>query len=149
MNENTRNDVEKAFSRISDRILKGLFFKKDGSLNWFGYVSAIIAALFVSAILSLLGGCANLYTRCPATDARIERTYQCSGQAATLSVVASFPQMMSDTSESGRLRWENCLTIPFLGLPIAVDAACEFCIDTVLFPCDYLISDSRKGGGND
>ena len=146
MSRENVNEVERSFSLISNRILRGMFFRKDGSLNWFGYVALLLSVLLAASILSFFGGCVNIYTRCPTTDARIERVYQNTGQAAAFAIVASFPQMMSDSpSESESFRLENCLTIPFLGLPIAVDAVCEACLDTVFFPCDHLISNLRRG----
>ena len=91
-------------------------------------------------------GCINCYTRFPTSAPRIERVYQCSRQAAALSIVASFPQMMSDCPGDNGFMWENCLSIPFLGLPCAVDAVCEACIDTVCLPVDWPLAASRKEG---
>lgn len=99
-----------------------------------------LAAIFAVALLS---GCINAYTRFPTTAPRIERVYQCSSEAAGLAIVCSFPQCMSDNPGDGGFMWENCLTIPFLGLPCAVDALCEACIDTVLLPVDWPLSASR------
>ena len=94
----------------------------------------------------ILCGCANLYTRFPTTDAKIEHVYQCSREVAALSIVCCFPQMMSDNPSTPSFMWENCLTIPFLGLPCAVDAACEACNDTVCLPVDWPLTASRKEG---
>ena len=96
------------------------------------------------AMAAILCGCINGYTRFPTTDAKIERVYQCSREAAALSIVCSFPQCMSDNPGDGGFMWENCFTIPFLGLPCAVDAVCEACIDTVLLPVDWPLSASRR-----
>ena len=63
---------------------------------------------------------------------------------AAMTVVASFPQMMSDSPGDGWFRWENCLTIPLLGLPCLVDTACETCLDTVFLPADWIISEVRE-----
>ena len=87
-------------------------------------------------------GCINLYTRFPTSEPRIEGVYQCTRQAAVLSLVASFPQMMADGSPA--FMWENCLTIPFLGFPCAVDTALEFCVDTVCVPFDWMVSAARE-----
>jgi len=96
------------------------------------------------AMAALLCGCINLYTRFPTTDARIERVCQCSREAAALSIVCAFPQMMSDSPGDNGWMWENLLTIPFLGLPCAVDAVCEACIDTVCLPVDWPLSAIRE-----
>ena len=96
------------------------------------------------AMAAMLCGCINGYTRFPTTDAKIERVYQCSREAAALSIVCSFPQMMSDCPSDNGWMWENLFTIPFLGLPCAVDAVCEACIDTVLLPVDWPLSASRR-----
>jgi uncharacterized protein YceK len=92
---------------------------------------------------ALLGGCVNIYTRCPGTDEKITQVYQCSREAAALAVIGSCPQMMSDAPDRG-WRWENCLTIPFIGLPCAVDAVCEGVIDTVCLPVDWPLAEARK-----
>lgn len=93
--------------------------------------------------LAMLAGCVNCYTRWPTTDERIDRVYQCSREAAALSVIASFPQMMSDGPGDNGFMWENIFTIPFLGLPCAVDAVCEACIDTVCLPVDWPLAAAR------
>ncbi len=97
--------------------------------------------------LAAMCGCVNFYTRWPTTDAHIDRVYQCSREATALSVICSFSQMMNDgPSESFML--ENIFTIPFLGLPCAVDAVCEACIDTACLPFDWPMSATRcKEGG--
>ena len=100
--------------------------------------------LVAMAVITALSGCINLYTRFPTSEPRIERVYQCSHQAAGLSIVASFPQMMSDCPSDNGFMVENLFTIPFLGLPCAVDAICEACIDTVCLPIDWPLSASRK-----
>ena len=101
--------------------------------------------LFPVVAFCVCCGCVNCYTRWPTTDERIDRVYQCSREAAALSVIVSFPQAMSDGPSRGFM-WENLLTIPFLGLPCAVDAVCEACIDTVCLPVDWPLAASRKGG---
>lgn len=89
-------------------------------------------------------GCINLYTRFPTSEPRIEGVYQSTRQAAALSLVASFPQMMSDCPGKSGFMLENCLTIPFLGFPCAVDTALEFCVDTVCVPFDWMLSAARE-----
>lgn len=94
---------------------------------------------FASAFLC---GCVNCYTRWPTTDERITKVYQCSSEAAELSILCSLPQAMSDGPSRGFML-ENLLTIPFFGLPCAVDAVCEAVVDTVCFPFDYFMSRHR------
>lgn len=98
--------------------------------------------LILSAAL-ILGGCVNCYTRFPTTNERIERVYQCSREAAALSVIIAFPQMMSDNPGDGGFMWENIFTIP-LGCLCLCDAACEAVIDTVCLPFDWPISAARR-----
>ena len=110
-----------------------------------GCIIAVIGAIIASIGVSLMTGCVNLYTRCPGTDEKITQVYQCSREAAALAVIGSFPQMMSDNpSTSGSWCWENLISIPFIGLPFAVDAVCEACIDTVCLPVDWPLAASRK-----
>ena len=87
-------------------------------------------------------GCVNLYTRWPTTDEKITMVYQCSREAAGLSVLVAFPQMMSDVPNGGFM-WENIFTIP-VGCLCLCDAAVEACIDTVCLPVDWLLAASRK-----
>ena len=98
--------------------------------------------LILSAAL-ILGGCVNCYTRFPTTNERIERVYQCSREAAALSVIIAFPQMMSDNPGDGGFKWENIFTVP-LGCLCLCDAACEAVIDTVCLPFDWPISAARR-----
>ena len=98
--------------------------------------------LILSAAL-ILGGCVNCYTRFPTTNERIERVYQCSREAAALSVIIAFPQMMSDNPGDGGFMWENIFTVP-LGCLCLCDAACEAVIDTVCLPFDWPISAARR-----
>ena len=125
--------------------MRSIIFREDGSLTVFGWICAGAALALASAVVSAFGGCMNIYTRLPATNVRVIRVYQCYRQMAALSVVASFPQMMSDSpSTSHSFMIENLLTIPFLGLPVAVDAACEAVIDTVCLPYDWPVSEYRN-----
>lgn len=100
--------------------------------------------LILSAAL-ILGGCVNCYTRFPTTNERIERVYQCSREAAALSVIIAFPQMMSDNPGDGGFMWENIFIVP-LGCLCLCDAACEAVIDTVCLPFDWPISAARRKG---
>lgn len=98
----------------------------------------------IVALALACGGCMNCYFRAPWTLGRIEGCYQSTGYMAGMTVIASFPQCMSDCPGDGGFRWENCFTIPFLGLPCLVDTACEACIDTVCLPADYFIARARE-----
>ena len=88
-------------------------------------------------------GCVNLYTRWPTTDEKITMVYQCSREAAGLSVLVAFPQAMSDCPGDGGFMLENIFTIP-LGCLCLCDAVCEVAIDTVCLPFDWPISAKRK-----
>lgn len=101
--------------------------------------------VFCVALLLCMCGCVNCYTRFPTTNERIERVYQCSREAAALSVIIAFPQMMSDNPGDGGFMWENIFTVP-LGCLCLCDAACEAVIDTVCLPFDWPISAARRKG---
>ena len=103
----------------------------------------IVLSMLTAVAVAAFAGCMNMYNRAPWTRGRIERMYQSSREAAGMAIVVSFPQMMCDTG-SGGLIVENILTVPFLGLPCAVDAVCEAAIDTVLLPIDWPLSAARK-----
>lgn len=101
----------------------------------------MLAFVLASAVFS---GCMNCYLRAPWTLGKIEGCYQSTEYMGVMTVIASFPQCVSDNSGDGVFRWENCFTIPFLGLPCLVDTACEACIDTVCLPADYFIVRARE-----
>lgn len=96
------------------------------------------------AACAVMCGCMNCYFRAPWTRGKIEECYQSTRYMGAMTVVASFPQMMTDAGHPEPFRWENCFTIPFLGLPCLVDTACESCIDTVCLPVDWCISEVRE-----
>ena len=98
--------------------------------------------IFAVAVAMLMCGCVNIYTRCPTTSERIERVYQCSREAAGLSVLIAFPQMMSDVPGQCYI-WENIFTVP-VGCLCLCDAVVEACIDTVCLPVDWPLAASRK-----
>lgn len=98
--------------------------------------------IFAVAAVVCVCGCVNCYTRFPTTDERIERVYQCSREAAALSVLVAFPQMMSDAQHDAYI-WENIFTVP-LGCLCLCDAAVEACIDTVCLPIDWPLSAARR-----
>ena len=123
-------------------LLVMLFFRKDGSLNLLGKIALILGILLAGAVASMFSGCVNIYTRSPLTNERIVRVYQCSREAAGLSVLVAFPQAMSDGPSRG-LMWENIFTIP-LGCLCLCDAACEVVVDTVCLPFDWPISAARN-----
>ena len=101
-----------------------------------------ILPLFLACALAC-SGCVNLYTRFPTTEEQIESVYQCSREAAGLSVLIAFPQIMSDVPKNQGLAVWNLLTIP-LGCVCLCDAAAEACIDTVCLPVDWPLAASRK-----
>ena len=101
-------------------------------------------ALLIVAVVAFCG-CVNLYTRCPTTDEKITMVYQCTREAAGLSVLIAFPQMMSDNPGDHGFMWENIFTVP-LGCLCLCDAVCEACVDTVCVPFDWPISAARSGG---
>ena len=95
------------------------------------------------AVLALLSsGCVNMYTRCPGTAASIMDTYQCTDTAWSITWITAFPQIMAPM-DSGGFMAENLLTIPLSLIP-AADTVCEAAIDTVCWPFDRMIADSRK-----
>lgn len=95
----------------------------------------------------ILCGCVNVYTRFPTTLPRIETCYQCTRVMAGMTVVGSFPQMMSDSpSESESLCWMNLVSVPFIGLPLFVDTCLESVVDTVFLPADWPLSAARRNG---
>ncbi len=103
-----------------------------------------IFRIFCIGALLACAGCVNLYTRFPTTSERIERVYQCSREAAGLSILVAFPQMMSDGPHETYI-WENIFTVP-LGCLCLCDAAAEACIDTVCLPVDWPLAASRREG---
>ena len=102
----------------------------------------IVGTVIAACAFSLAAGCVNLYTRFPTTNAKIEQVYQSSRQAAGLSIIVAFPQMMSDVPGQGYML-ENVFTVP-LGCLCLCDAVCEAAIDTVCLPFDWPISAKRK-----
>ena len=108
-----------------------------------GLVVSMKRLIMICAVV-LCAGCVNLYTRWPTTEEKITMVYQCSREAAGLSVLVAFPQMMSDGPHETYI-WENIFTVP-LGCLCLCDAAVEACIDTVCLPVDWPLAASRKGG---
>lgn len=105
--------------------------------------SVLVAGYIVASVVMFCGGCVNCYTRFPTTEARIEGVYQCSREAAALSLICAFPQMMVDSPGKSGFMWENVFTIPigFIGL---CGTACEAAIDTALLPIDWPLAHYRK-----
>ena len=98
--------------------------------------------LFPVMLLLVACGCINVYNRSPGGP-RLEEVYESTHQAAALTLIAAFPQIMADGKQG--FMWENLLTVPFLGIPCAVDTVLEACVDTVCLPVDAcLISHRRK-----
>ena len=101
--------------------------------------------LLVAFLMSFACGCLNLYTRFPTTEPRIEQCYQSTCMMAGVTVIGSFPQMMSDVpSRSGSLCWENLISVPFIGIPCLADTCLEACVDTACFPVDWFIAGARE-----
>lgn len=98
---------------------------------------ALTSALFLS-------GCMNMYVRWPTTPREIEKVYQSTGEMAGITLIASFPQMMADSGPHPAFMWENCISIPFFGLPCFVDTVLEGCVDTICLPYDIPVSISRQ-----
>ena len=101
--------------------------------------------LVMMCAVALCAGCVNLYTRCPGTEEKITQVYQCSREAAGLSLLVAFPQMLSDCPGDNGYMWENIFTVP-LGCLCLCDAAVEACIDTVCLPVDWPLAASRREG---
>lgn len=120
-------------------------FRKDGSLTWFGWLCLLGAGILSGAVISMLQGCVNCYTRFPATDSRIESCYQSSRSAAGLSIIVAFPQMMSDNPGRHGFIIENVITIP-IGCVGLCDTVCEVVLDTAFLPVDYALSRYRSRG---
>lgn len=101
--------------------------------------------VFVLAACAWMCGCVNLYTRFPTTNPEIEECYQSTRVMAAMTVIGSFPQMMSDVpSKSGSLCWENLISVTFIGLPCFVDTCLEAAVDTVCLPADYFMARARE-----
>ena len=98
--------------------------------------------LILSSAL-FLGGCVNLYTRAPWTNAKINEVYQCSRMAAGMSLIIAFPQMMSDNPGDGGFMWQNIFTVP-LGCLCLCDAVCEAAIDTAFLPWDLYVRGKKE-----
>jgi uncharacterized protein YceK len=125
-------------------ILKRLFLRMAGSRIWFRGVAEILGPLLVAAVMAMLSGCMNLWTRNPLTDTRIQRCYQSTSTMASGALIVAFPQMMSDSPSISRSfnPW-NILTIP-AGCLVFCDAACEAVLDTVFLPVDWPLSSYRQ-----
>ena len=101
-------------------------------------------AIFVAALATLFTGCMNAYVRWPTTSREIESVYQSTGEMAGITLIASFPQMMSDNGSPDGFIPENLISIPFFGLPCFVDTVLEGVVDTICLPYDIPISIHRE-----
>lgn len=119
-------------------------FRDDDSFTWFGWLCLLGAGSLAAAVIATLQGCVNAYTRFPTTDARIEECYQSTGIAGGMSIVAAFPQIMSDSPDRPSFMLANLVTIP-IGCVGLCDTACEAVVDTVLLPADWALSRTRRG----
>ena len=90
-------------------------------------------ALFI-ALMVLMQGCINLYTRSPFTDVKVERPWQSTQAAADLSYVVMFPQVISPAN-SQKFIAANLVSVP-VGCLCWIDVICEAVIDTMLWPVD-------------
>lgn len=63
---------------------------------------------------------------------------------AGITLIASFPQMMADSGPHPAFMWENCISIPFFGLPCFVDTVLEGVVDTICLPYDIPVSIHRE-----
>ena len=86
------------------------------------------------ALAVLMSGCVNLYIRSPFTDAKVERPWQSTSDAASFSYVVMFPQVLSPGSDKGFMA-ANLISVP-AGCLLWIDVACEAVIDTLLWPID-------------
>lgn len=82
-------------------------------------------------------GCVNCYTRFPTTSATIQAPYQCTKEAAALSYIVMFPQIMADSGHKG-IVWANMISIP-LGCVCMCDVPLEAVLDTICIPYDMLL----------
>ena len=98
--------------------------------------------LIVILCIICFAGCMNLYVRCPATDKHIEKTYQCTQETFALSYVVMFPQILPPNANNDFVP-ANLITVP-IGCLCFIDVACEGIIDTILWPIDRFISNSRS-----
>lgn len=101
----------------------------------------MLAFVLASAVFS---GCMNCCVRFPTTNPKIVECYMCTRTMAVLTVIGSFPQMMSDNPGDGGFMFENLILIPFIGLPFFVDTCLEAAVDTVCLPADYFIVRARE-----
>lgn len=74
----------------------------------------MLAFVLASAVFSV---CMNCCVRFPTTNPKIVECYMCTRTMAVLTVIGSFPQMMSDNPGDGGFMLENLILIPFIGLP--------------------------------
>ena len=100
--------------------------------------------IVVVACILFLTGCMNMYVRWPTTSREIESVYQSTGEMAGITLIASFPQMMADSGPHPAFMWENCISIPFFGLPCFVDTVLEGVVDTICLPYDIPVSIHRE-----
>ena len=105
-------------------------------------MNKIIVYLVIASIM--FSGCMNCFVRFPTTCPEIEACYECTQTMAALSIVGSFPQIMSGCPSDDGFKWYNIFTVPLIGLPCLADTCIEACVDTVCLPADYLIIRSRE-----
>ena len=99
--------------------------------------------VFTALLVIAQYGCVNLYERWPGTSLKIHSTYQATDISFTQSRIIMFPQLIGKDKKLGALYPENFFTIP-LGCFCFADVACEAALDTVFWPFDYLLENTRE-----
>ena len=100
------------------------------------------AVTLLSIVLFITMGCMNVYTRCPWTDARIERPYQSTREMASGTAVTAFPQMMASDGVF-RFSWYKVLSVPIAVIP-AADTCLDAVADTAMLPFDLVASAPKE-----
>lgn len=136
------NETKEALDKAVNGLCAKLVFKKDGGLTWFGWLALAAATVLAGAMCSLFSGCVNVYTRSPFTEKRIEGVYQCTKEAAGISYIIMFPQMMNPSGGNGFMA-ANLISVP-VGCIGMCDAAAEAVLDTVFLPADACLSKREK-----
>ena len=99
--------------------------------------------VFTALLLIAQCGCVNLFERCPITGLNVNSTYQATDISLACARVIMFPQLIGPNGNLGTLYPENIFTIP-VGCFCFADVACEAVLDTVFWPIDYLLENTRE-----
>ena len=73
----------------------------------------------------------------------VNSTYRATDISLTCARVIMFPQLLGPNRNLNALYPENFFTIP-IGYFCFTDVACEAVLDTVFWPIDYLLENSRE-----